>query len=187
MEIKAGLILPVNIFMAEINTSQQGKKHASKTVARSLRVDMTPMVDLGFLLITFFIFTAVVSKPTAMNFILPAEGDPTHVPVTKTLTVLLDRASAVCYEGFLNDNPRIHTVDMTAGNNELRNIITAKQKALAAARISPDSMIVVIKPGEASNYGQLVAVLDEMTICNVKKHALGKIEEGDRNLLNHKP
>ncbi|MBX3253099.1 MAG: biopolymer transporter ExbD [Chitinophagaceae bacterium] len=173
--------------MAEINTPEHGKKHASKTIARSLRVDMTPMVDLGFLLITFFVFTAVVNKPTAMKFILPAEGDPTHVPVTKTLTVLLDQTDAVCYEGFLHDNPRIHTVNMTAGGNELRDIITAKQKALGAARISPDSLIVVIKPGENSNYRQLVAVLDEMMICDVKRHALGNMEPGDRNLLNGKP
>lgn len=168
--------------MAEINVADKGHSRL-KTVARSLRVDMTPMVDLGFLLITFFIFTAVVTKPTAMNFLLPKEGDDTPVPVSKTLTVLLNEKEAVCYEGFLNENPHIQTVSMAAGTNELRNVIAAKQKAL----VSPDSLIVVIKPGDNSNYRQLIAVLDEMMICDVKKHALGKIDDADRNLLNNKP
>lgn len=174
--------------MAEINVSEQGKKRVSRSAARSLRVDMTPMVDLGFLLITFFIFTAVVNKPTAMHFLLPTNGDATPVPVTKTLTVLMGEAEkAVCYEGFLNDKPGVHAINITAGSNELRNIITAKQKALSSAGIASDSLIVVIKPGEASNYQQLVRVLDEMIICNVRKHALGNMEEAEQNLLNNKP
>ncbi|MGN6494909.1 MAG: ExbD/TolR family protein [Agriterribacter sp.] len=173
--------------MAETNVADNKQNRFSKTTARSLRVDMTPMVDLGFLLITFFIFTAVVTKPTAMNFILPKEGDDTPVPVSKTLTVLLTDKEAICYEGFLNDNPRQQTVSMVEGTDGLRKVISAKQKDLRLANVSPDSMVVVIKPGDNSNYRQLMAVLDEMMICDVKKHALGRIEEGDRNLLNSKP
>lgn len=174
--------------MAEINLPQTGKFNASKSASRSLRVDMTPMVDLGFLLITFFIFTSVAYKPAAMSLILPADGNPTKIPVTKTLTVLLDgNNKAVCYEGFLNDKPGIHTVSMAAGSEELRKVLAAKQKEMRLASVSPDSLIVVIKPGENSNYQQLVAALDEMIICGVKKHALAKQEESDINLLNTQP
>lgn len=170
--------------MAEINTPQQGQNRGSKTAARSLRVDMTPMVDLGFLLITFFIFTSVVSKPTAMKLILPTDGSTTDVPVTKTITVLLgDANKAVCYEGFVSADPRISKVNTLPGSDELRNVIESKQQSLRSNNVSPDSLIVVIKPGENSNYEQLVTVLDEMAICDVKRHVLANMDEAELKLL----
>ena len=57
--------------MAEF-ISNQSKNN--KRIHKNPKIDMTPMVDLGFLLITFFIFTTSMAEPKAMNLIVPDDG-----------------------------------------------------------------------------------------------------------------
>lgn len=170
--------------MADLNIQSTGKK--TKTAARQLRIDMTPMVDLGFLLITFFIFTAVVQKPTAMSLILPVEGkSSTLTAESKTLTVLLAaNNAAICYEGIAADDVIPRSAQLENGDKGLRDIILAKQNALKTLTGTDDSLVVIIKPGMESNYRNLVAVLDEMAICDVKKHAVATLDAKDEKLLH---
>ncbi|MFT3748207.1 MAG: biopolymer transporter ExbD [Agriterribacter sp.] len=170
--------------MADINITPENK--SIKTAQRhSTRVDMTPMVDLGFLLITFFIFTSVAAKPTALRLLLPAEGPSTPVPKTKTITILPDdNNSIICYDGIANEKPVVHRFKTGDADNALRNFIMNKRKRMSGAGISPDSLIVVIKPGDGSDYGQLMSVLDEMAICEVKRHALAPRDVYDKELLS---
>ncbi|MCC6288901.1 MAG: biopolymer transporter ExbD [Chitinophagaceae bacterium] len=170
--------------MADINTTPSGNTRLMNR-RHSTRVDMTPMVDLGFLLITFFIFTSVVAKPTALKFLLPVEGPPMPVPQTKTITILPDNNNNIlCYEGAASDRPVIQHFKTGDADNALRNFIMEKRKRMSDAGISPDSLIVVIKPGNGSDYGQLINVLDEMAICEVKRHALAARDAYDKELLS---
>ena len=171
--------------MADIITSSGNQKPG--IIRHSTRVDMTPMVDLGFLLITFFIFTAVVAKPTAMKLIMPADGIEMNVPKSKTITVLSgNNNSIVCYEGLANEKPATYYFNTGGIETELRAFIFEKQKQMKNQGISPDSLIVVIKPGEESDYRQLMYILDEMAICEIRRHAIAKQDEWDRELLSAK-
>ncbi len=170
--------------MTDINLSPQGKSKHAATLARSLRIDMTPMVDLGFLLITFFIFSSVLSKPTAMNLLLPKAGPPTGIPESKTLTILIADGKSICYEGFAQSLADAHIVDMQSGQNNLCKLIAGKQQSLNNNGGSAASLMVIIKPAPQSNYQQLVAVLDEMTISAVKKYAIADIDAEDEKLLS---
>lgn len=173
--------------MADINIPSSTKSKPG-IIRHSTRVDMTPMVDLGFLLITFFIFTAVIDKPKAMRLLLPKEGPDMGVPQSKTITVLSGgNNSIVCYEGFANEKPAAHHFNTTDGSNGLRDFIFDKQKQMRTTGISPDSLIVLIKPGEESDYRQLMYILDEMAICEIKRHALAKQDEWDKEMLAAKP
>ena len=74
-----------------------GKKRAKK---QSTRVDMTPMVDLAFLLLTFFVLTSTFSKPKSMELSLPAEpppGSPPPPEVKNGVTFLLTKDDKIFY------------------------------------------------------------------------------------------
>src|ERR1700712_4093532 len=88
--------------MAELDTSGGGHKKGpgvKKQVKKSTRVDLTPMVDLGFLLITFFVFTTTMSQATAMNMNEPKDSKDDQVKVKESgaMTILLGKADQVYY------------------------------------------------------------------------------------------
>lgn len=164
--------------MAEISTGESHSKlrvGVPKTKKFSTRVDLTPMVDLGFLLITFFIFTTTMSQPTAMRLIMPDDrGDATPTKEGGVLTVLPSGNGIVYYyEGNLS-NSNLKTTTM----KEVRNVINEKRRRTAA-----NDLFVIIKPTKASVYGDIVNVLDEMTINDVKRYALVDITEKEEALI----
>src|ERR1044071_158472 len=97
MEFRTVFISSKTIFMATIIPQPIGK---SKTPLHAVKIDMTPMVDLGFLLITFFIFTTSLMEPTVTKLAMPKESKDTATLFEKTLlTMLVDKDNAYVYEG----------------------------------------------------------------------------------------
>jgi biopolymer transport protein ExbD len=90
--------------MAELQTagetSRRHKPGTRRSKKLSTRVDLTPMVDLGFLLITFFFVSSTWSKPHGASIILPANGDSMTLGKTPALTVVaLDAKRLFYYNG----------------------------------------------------------------------------------------
>jgi biopolymer transport protein ExbD len=88
--------------MAEINTESKGSKKKGKPKKLSTRVDFTPMVDLGFLLITFFMLSTSMNKPQTMELSMPskdkvAEEEQTKVKASTAVTILLGKEDKVYY------------------------------------------------------------------------------------------
>ena len=173
--------------MASIDTGggDSGHKKArgvKKAKKLSTRVDMTPMVDLGFLLITFFIFTATLSTPNTMRLIMPKdEKDPekqTEVKQSGALTILMGKGNGLYYyEGQLEaDGSNFKSSTYT----DIRKVIEDKKKSVKQMGRSlgypTDSldkdMVVVIKPNSEATYKNTVDILDEMTINNIMRFAL---------------
>ncbi|HEY1022116.1 MAG TPA: biopolymer transporter ExbD [Flavisolibacter sp.] len=167
-----------------------GVKKAKKL---STRIDMTPLVDLGFLLITFFIFTATMSTPNTMRLIMPKdEKDPekqTEVKESSALTILLGKNNNVFYyEGQLEGDGSNFS---STTYKDLRKVIQDKRTAVMqqgrALGHHPDSLdkdlVVVIKPNSEATYKNTVDVLDEMTINGIKRFAIVDISDAEKQAI----
>lgn len=131
---------------------------------------MTPMVDLGFLLITFFIFTATLSQPSVTKLIMPKEGEESPVKESEAMTLLLDKEKAFAYEGRWDDAfAKGKIVETTY---DLRSGIGKSLREKQARLTKKDDLVVVIKPLSTSSYQNVIAALDEMQINNVKRYAI---------------
>lgn len=171
--------------MAEMDTSGGGGHHkkgpgVKKAKKLSTRVDLTPMVDLGFLLITFFIFTTTMSQPTAMKLFLPKdveEKDQNKLKASGALTIMLAKDNNIFYyEGELApDGSNFKSSNF----KDIRNVIINKKKSTD----SKDFM-VVIKPGPLSTYKNTVDMLDEMQINDVKRYAMVDISDVELKLIS---
>ena len=183
--------------MASIDTGGGDSGHKGRGVKKakklSTRIDMTPMVDLGFLLITFFIFTATMSTPTTMRLIMPKdEKNPeqqTEVKESAALTILMGRDNNIYYyEGQMKaDGSNFNSTTY----KEIRDVIQEKRKNVMQMGRSlgyhPDSLdrdlVVVIKPNENATYKNTVDVLDEMTINNIRRFAIVDITKPELDAI----
>ncbi len=172
-----------------------GVKKAKKL---STRVDMTPMVDLGFLLITFFIYTTTMSTPNTTKLNMPKKTDQTQqmeVEKSGLLTILLGKGDQIYYyEGELKpDGSNFMTTTYPSPSNPgIRKVVQDKKAAVIAAWTPGGTtkedekdrgLTVVIKPSKDANYGRTVDVLDEMTINDVKVYAIVDISESENTVL----
>lgn len=158
--------------MGEINVgascAQPGVRRTKKL---STRVDLTPMVDLGFLLITFFIFSTTMSEPTAMKLVVPKDTttDSTNVAESKTLNIVIDgNNKAHYYTG--KETGSMQTVE--TDGSAIRHIIIAKKQELSQRFGKGNHLILLLKPTENASYESIVNILDEVTINDVKHYFL---------------
>lgn len=171
--------------MAEIQQPAAGAGKDGKRRAKRLstRIDMTPMVDLAFLLLTFFMLTTTFAKPSTMELTMPVKGpDRTPVDMKRAMTIILGKGHRVHYYFGLNA-PQ----DKTQPPPELKTTSFAAsgiRQALLAARQQRPGLVVLIKPTKESKYQDMVDMLDEMNITNQKKYALVDITPDDLTLLN---
>lgn len=155
-----------------------GKKRAKKM---STKIDMTPMVDLAFLLLTFFMLTTTFSKPTVMSLNMPVkpknQEEQTELKASDAFTVLLgDNNKVYYYDGLLDyqTKPTLQTTDYSADG--IRKILLARKQ-------QNPNVVVMIKPEDTSTYKNMVDILDEMNITGQKKYALMEINKLDEDLI----
>lgn len=171
--------------MAELDTSSgggKGGKVRSKKV--STRVDLTAMVDLAFLLITFFMLTTSLNRPQAMDLAMPDkdEKQDTQLEVAdnRTMTILLGKDNKVEWYMGTIENPSTPTVE-GYGKNGIRKAILEKMKDVKAT--TGKDIMILLKPSDKSNYRNLVDILDEMKITNVQSYAIVDITTPEIGLL----
>ena len=164
--------------MSEIIAANNVKanRFGKRSQKKATKVDLTPMVDLGFLLITFFIVTTTLSQKTAMKLDLPHDGKQTTVKLSGALTILLGKNDNVYYyEGDLK--PDGSNFKASSFLN-IRDVIIAKKRSVAIK-----DMFVIIKPTDGSNYQDVVNILDEMSVNVIRSYTLDDITEGENKLV----
>jgi biopolymer transport protein ExbD len=172
--------------MAELDTSSGGGKKGGKVRSKkaSTRIDLTAMVDLAFLLITFFILTTTLAKPKAMDVTMPDKEehntDQLPVPASRTMTLLLGANNKL--EWFVGEPGKAKPNQDTYGKNGIRKALIEEGKRIQAES-GGKNMIVIIKPSDKAVYKNLVDALDEMKITGVQSFAVGDITPGEVGLL----
>lgn len=153
--------------------SKDGKIRAKKA---STKIDMTPMVDLAFLLLTFFMLTTTFNKPQTMEITMPEkvkdEADQTKVNEKNVLNVVLGENDKVYWYIGINE-PKLEVTSFS--KDGIRKILVQ--------HIQNPKMVVLIKPTDKSRYKNVVDILDEMTISNVKRYALIEATPEDDKLI----
>ncbi|MCC6280115.1 MAG: biopolymer transporter ExbD [Saprospiraceae bacterium] len=187
--------------MADIsNAPAHNKGHGGKPAVKrmSTRIDFTPMVDLGFLLITFFMLTTALSKPHIMALVMPDRSDPAQVDYlksSKALTLLLGNSDKIYwYEGI--ENVRLDST--VYGSEGLRSIILKKMELVRSlwgmeSYRDPKTgqpkqgsfLYVLIKPTRDARYKNLVDALDEMAICGVRYYTILDISEQETAFIKN--
>jgi biopolymer transport protein ExbD len=124
--------------MAEMIVQEKGGKGGKpKPKKVSTRVDLTPMVDLGFLLITFFMLTTTMIKPQTMEIYLPSnkkenEEKQTEIKASQAITILVDKGNKLYYffggpEG--EKDPELIETDYSS--NGLRTMLLSRNRDVA--------------------------------------------------------
>jgi biopolymer transport protein ExbD len=165
--------------MAEVNTSgsKNGGKGKSKKV--STKIDMTPMVDLAFLLITFFMLTTTFGKPQAMEVNMPDKTENNEqqpLKESRALTILLGEEDKIYYYKGIQ-NPEVLVTDYSQAG--IRKVLVEMNKQI-------EEMVVLIKADEKSRYKNMVDMLDEMHITNMQRYAIVDITDEDLKLIENK-
>ncbi len=166
--------------MAELNTG--GKQQP--------RVDLTAMVDLAFLLITFFMLTTSLAKPHAMDVAMPdKEKDPKdqdnlQVADNRTMTVLLGADNKLEYYMGQLEKPLGGPTVSTYGKDGVRKVLLEQIKRVPQLTGDPKKgLIVIIRPSDKSNYKNLVDILDEMKIVDAQQYMIGDISDPEVDLI----
>ncbi len=199
--------------MAEMNTEGGGGghgKHEKKRAKKSsTRVDMTPMVDLAFLLLTFFMLATTFSKPKTLEITFPKDVEDQKLKtkindeLATTFLVGEETNEVYYYNGkFQPDTTQLQKLDMSKNGirkfllNRNKNVDAAvkeleakfKNDQLAdstfhrlrsAAKGVNDAPFVIVKTCKISKYKTVIDIIDELNICNVGKYAVVDISDAE--------
>lgn len=183
--------------MADVDTGSKGggrsKKGGSKTKKKSTKIDMTAMVDVAFLLLTFFVLTATMSSSAVMELTMPPKVEEEQeedlykkILEDKIMTLVLDENDVVKYYVGITEPEVLET---NFSDDGLRKVLLShihyakplcKEVNNAPGCWDP---IFVIKPKKQSRYKNLVDLLDELAITQAPKYAIDKFTDADSLLI----
>ncbi|MBY0245291.1 MAG: biopolymer transporter ExbD [Sphingobacteriaceae bacterium] len=155
--------------MAELDTSGGGKKGGKvRSKKQSTRVDLTAMVDLAFLLITFFMLTTTLSKPLAMEIVKPDKDvknkdNKLELKASSTMTILLGKDNKLAW--YMGEAGK--SAPTIVSFNQIRADILANKKKVADIGNPKMSLTVIIKPTSGCNYQNFVDIMDELNIAKI--------------------
>lgn len=177
--------------MAEVQVQDKGDKGGKvRSKKQSTRVDMTPMVDLGFLLITFFMFTTTFSKPNVMDLGLPAKPKDENVKPPKTeidlsnsISLIVGKDNRIFYHQLDQEGLNDQTLQETTFDKDgiTKVIENAKKRAK-----DQEKFTVIIKPTDEAVFKNFVDVLDEMAVTKNERYGVTDIKPWEKAIYDRK-
>ncbi len=154
--------------MAQLSTpSTRGRKR------HGLHIDMTPLVDLAFLLLTFFVLTRTLNKDYTLEVNKPEDknGAVVDVSAERVLTLMLGAENKIYYE---RAREPMQTTDYS--HQGIRKLLLDSKRDISR-------LVVIIKPMKESRYQNLVDILDEVSITKLSNYYLVKATHEDRERI----
>lgn len=170
--------------MAELNQKQPEagkKKIRSKKLAP--KVDLTAMVDLAFLLITFFMLTTTLNKPHRLDIAMPDKSghEPILLDERRVVSLLLTDKGLMWYQGDFN-HPISKPEFTDLSKNGIRKVLD-RMKLEIPAKADGKDMIVLIKPSKEARAVDVVQALDEMKHVDIKRYTISKIGADEEKMV----
>lgn len=205
----SGTLIQKSNTMADLFQAEQAAK-GSRAIRRRPMIDMTPMVDLAFLLLTFFVLAATLTKPKVIEIIYPdSSGEPSPINEDGAVTLLLghSREQTFYYEGlFRGDSTRLiqtdfspkqlraylfqrnsHTIDEI---NVLRSdfqqgkisaeTYRVQYSGIVSAKVAP---VVVIKTCDDTPYERIISAMDELNLAEIRKRVVQRMSGDEMTLM----
>jgi biopolymer transport protein ExbD len=169
--------------MAELENkpAANGNSGRVRSTKKAIRVDLTAMVDLAFLLITFFILTTTLQKPNTMELAMPVDNLPQPIAESRTMTVLIGANDKLEWYIGQPGNPLTAPAVDGFGKNGIRKALL--EQSARIKREQGKDMIVLIKPSDKSNYANVVNLMDELNITDNQRRAIVDISPQEVSLL----
>ena len=159
--------------------SEEFIPRARRPLHKEVSIDMNPMVDLAFLLLTFFMLTTTFSKPQAMELVMPAKPKAEEVveekPIkaSRVVTLLIGPDDRLFwYRGV--EGAQVNETGY--GKDGLRDLLFRLDGEI-------EDLVLLIKPMRECVYENMVDMLDELQITGMQRYAMVPEEPGDRELL----
>ncbi len=166
--------------MADVDLSQsKGKqKHGAKKKKKrvNIRIDMTPMVDVAFLLLTFFMLTTSMNKPQTMEINLPPSDTKADVAESNLLTLRITDDFRIFWN-VGTEKP------VTVDGNEKKEKLMNLGKLLKERNRANPKLITLIKVDGKAKYIDMVDVMDELNINDITRFSLAPMLDEDKRQI----
>jgi biopolymer transport protein ExbD len=160
--------------MAEISKPAETSRGKVRATKHSTKIDMTPMVDLAFLLLTFFILTTTFNDPRALELSMPHDdGTTSEITADNVLNLVVAENNRIYW--WIGLEGKVSATNYS--NSGLRKLLLERKKA------RPKTMIL-IKPKDNSKYENVIDVLDEIRITTTERYAIVDFTAADKEKLN---
>jgi biopolymer transport protein ExbD len=149
---------------------KRGKAKKRKKGRRlGIRIDMTPLVDIAFLLLTFFMLTTTMSKPQTMEINLPPEDVPVEIAESNLLTLRVNEQEQIFWNFGIEAPEKIEF-------SALRNFLREKNQA------NP-KLVTLVKVDRKAKYDMMVNIMDELNLAEITRFSLAQLTDSDKKIL----
>lgn len=169
--------------MAELNVKQDQTTRKVRVRKVAPKVDLTAMVDLAFLLITFFMLTTSLNTPHQIDVVVPdnAEKSSVEIDERRIIALIIEEGQLTWYQGDIN-KPLQPPTSISLQTKALRELLSTLGPQVNQATGGKD-MIVMIKPSKDARTIDIIQTLDEMKIANIKRYMLSKTSAQEEAML----
>jgi len=144
------------------------KKHKKKRRI-GIRIDMTPMVDVAFLLLTFFIMTTTMSRPQTMEINLPPSDTKVEIAESNLLTLRVKEDGTIYWNIGIQPPQKVEF-------KSLRSILAARNQ-------ENPKLVTLIKIDRKGKYIMMVDIMDELNLANITRFSLAPMQDADKQIL----